>query len=359
MKFGILFTSHPDPEAEPYPHRDVHARVTREVEAADRLGFDHAWIAEHHFSNTYGILPDPFAYCGYLAARTTRIMLGPAVMTLPLYHPVRVVENAALIDILSDGRFQLGLGSGYRPYEFEGFGVDFEARRDIQEEALDLVLDAFHRRRFAHDGRHFKAEVGNDYEILPVSRQQPHPPLYLAGGSERSIAAAARRGFGLMLSTLPDFEATAASVAIYRAHMAEAPAPLDRNPVFGHVDVARWVYVAETDAKAKADSEAGIIHHLSHFLGRQTAGYLGRISDKERDQDLDYDHLAETTLIHGSPETVIARIRALKAATGATSMMLHYPPYYGPDKTLAMLELFAAAVMPELAGDETPLAAAE
>ena len=143
MEFGILFTSHPNEDVEPYPRRDVHARVTREILAADRLGFDYAWLAEHHFSEEYGIMPDVFVYAGYLAALTKRIKIGTAVVTLPLSNPVRVAENAAFIDILSGGRFVLGLGSGYRKYEFDGFGIDFEARRDIQEEAIPLLLDLF------------------------------------------------------------------------------------------------------------------------------------------------------------------------------------------------------------------------
>ena len=102
MEFGILFTSHPNTETEPYPHRDVHARVTRQVVRADELGFDYAWIAEHHFSNEYGIMPDVFVYAAYLAALTKRIKLGTAVVTLPLANPLRVAENTAFVDILSN-----------------------------------------------------------------------------------------------------------------------------------------------------------------------------------------------------------------------------------------------------------------
>ena len=124
MEFGILLTSHPNVDREPYPHQGVHARVTAEVLAADRLGFDCAWLAEHHFSTEYGIMPDVWVYAGYLAALTKRIKLGMAVVTLPLANPVRVVENAAFVDILSGGRVALGLGSGYRKYEFDGFGTE-------------------------------------------------------------------------------------------------------------------------------------------------------------------------------------------------------------------------------------------
>jgi alkanesulfonate monooxygenase SsuD/methylene tetrahydromethanopterin reductase-like flavin-dependent oxidoreductase (luciferase family) len=347
MEFGILFTSHPNHATEPYPHRAVHARVTAEIQAADALGYDIAWVAEHHFSNQYGIMPDVFAYLGYLAARTSRIKLGTAVVTLPLYDPIRVAENTAFIDILSGGRMVLGLGSGYRPYEFEGFGRDFDARRDVQEEAIELILDLFHQRRVTHKGAHFTSTIDGDFEIFPVSQQEPHPPLFMAAGTERSMAYAARHGFGLMLSTLPSFETLAKQIGFFRRHGNEAPAHLAKNPAHGKVDVARWVYVAETDAEAKRDSAEGIVRHLTHFMSSATAGYLGSVSEKDRSVTLDYDDLAKTTILHGSPETVTRRLRELRDTTGLTSLLLHYPPYYGHEKAMKSLRLFAERVMPE------------
>src|SRR4051794_19501490 len=198
MDFGIFVTSQPNPETEPYPHRSVHERVTAEVVAAEELGYDTAWVAEHHFSNRYGILPDVFSYLGYLAARTSRIRLGAAVVTLPLYDPVRVVENAAFLDVLSGGRLVLGVGSGYRPYEFAGLGRDFERRHEIQAEAAEPVLELLHRRRGDPQGVHFRSTIGGDYELFPVSVQEPHPPLFMAAGSEGSTAFPAAHGLGVM-----------------------------------------------------------------------------------------------------------------------------------------------------------------
>jgi alkanesulfonate monooxygenase SsuD/methylene tetrahydromethanopterin reductase-like flavin-dependent oxidoreductase (luciferase family) len=347
MEFGVLFTSHPNHVTEPYPHRAVHARVTAEIQAADRLGYDTAWVAEHHFSNQYGIMPDVFTYMGYLAAQTSRIRLGTAVVTVPLYDPIRVVENMAFVDILSGGRVILGLGSGYRPYEFEGFGRDFDRRRDVQEEAIDLILELLHKRRTRHEGAHFHSVIEGDYEIFPVSQQEPHPPLFMAGATDRSLGYAARHGFGLMLSTLPSPETLAKQIGLYRSHLKDAPAPLDRNPGFGKVDIARWVYVADTDAAAKRDTEQGIVRHISHFMGAGTAGYLGNVSEKNRAEGLSYDELAATTLLHGSPATVIAKLRELQHKTGLTSLLLHYPPYYGHDNAMRSLRLFAEKVMPE------------
>ena len=278
MEFGILFTSHPNTDAEPYPHRDVHTRVTRQILRADELGYDYAWLAEHHFSNEYGIMPDVFVYAAYLAALTKRIKIGTAVVTLPLANPLRVAENTAFVDILSNGRFALGLGSGYRKYEFDGFGIDFDARRDIQEEALPLLLDLLHGKRADHDGKYFHLNVSGPYELFPHAVQTPHPPIFLAGATDRSIGVAARMGFGLLLSSWTPFSELARQSAAYRALLPETPQRLRSNPARGHVDVARWVYVAETDAQAKRESEPGIMRNLAHFGSGHTSGYLGTVS---------------------------------------------------------------------------------
>jgi alkanesulfonate monooxygenase SsuD/methylene tetrahydromethanopterin reductase-like flavin-dependent oxidoreductase (luciferase family) len=348
MEFGILFTSHPNVDTEPYPHRDVHARVTREIKRADELGFDYAWVAEHHFSNEYGIMPDVFVYAGYLAALTQRIKIGTAVVTLPLANPLRVAENAAFVDILSNGRFALGLGSGYRKYEFDGFGADFEGRREVQEEALPLLMDIFLNKRVNHQGKYFDFKVDGQYELFPHSLQQPHPPVFLAGATERSIAVAGRMGFGLMLSTWTPFEELARQTAAYRHHLEETPQRLRANPARGNIDVARWTYIAETDAKARSDSEAGIMRHLKHFASGHTSGYLGTVSQGGATSERNYDTLSRDIILHGSPATVIEKIERLRDMTGATSVMLHYPPWYGVEKALASLELFASEVAPKL-----------
>jgi alkanesulfonate monooxygenase SsuD/methylene tetrahydromethanopterin reductase-like flavin-dependent oxidoreductase (luciferase family) len=347
MEFGILFTSHANLEAEPYPHREMHARVTREVVRADELGFDYAWVAEHHFSNQYGIMPDVFVYAGYLAALTKQIKIGTAVVTLPLANPLRVAENTAFVDILSGGRFALGLGSGYRKYEFDGFGIDFEGRREIQEEALPLLMELFHKRRVDHRGRHFTLKVDGEYELFPHAVQEPHPPIFLAGATERSIGTAGRMGLGLMLSTWTPFAELARQVTTYRAALEETPPALRGNPARGHVDIARWVYVAETDAKARHDSEAGIMRHLAHLSSGHTSGYLGTVSENAATARRDYDALSRDIILHGSPATVVEKIERLRAMTGAASIMLHYPPWYGVDKALASLALFAEEVMPK------------
>jgi len=348
MEFGILFTSHPNTDIEPYPHHDVHARVTREIVRADELGFDYAWIAEHHFSNEYGIMPDVFVYASYLAALTKRIKIGTAVVTLPLANPLRVAENSAFVDILSNGRFVLGLGSGYRKYEFDGFGLDFEARREVQEEALPLLMKLFKEKRVDHQDKHFKFKVDGAYEMFPHALQQPYPPVFLAGATDRSIGVAGRMGFGLMLSTWTPFAELARQTAFYRSQLEQTPQGLRDNPARGQIDIARWTYIAETDAKARAESEEGIMRHLKHFSSGHTSGYLGTVSEGGATSQRNYDTLSRDIILHGSPATVVEKIERLRDMTGASSVMLHYPPWYGVDKALASLELFSREVMPKL-----------
>ena len=147
-------------------------------------------------------------------------------------------------------------------------------------------------------------------------------------------------------------------MALYREHMAEATAPYSQNPAFGNIDVARMVYVAESDAMAREHSEAGIVRHLKSFLaGGNTGSYLGDVAEKSDEGAFAYEKLVRDTVLHGSPDTVLRGLETL-AQAGASSVMIHYPPYYGPAKTTKMLELFAREVLPQAGAFEQAGAAA-
>jgi alkanesulfonate monooxygenase SsuD/methylene tetrahydromethanopterin reductase-like flavin-dependent oxidoreductase (luciferase family) len=123
------------------------------------------------------------------------------------------------------------------------------------------------------------------------------------------------------------------------------------NPAFGDIDVARFVYVADTDEEARKESSDGILRHIASFSGPQTHGYLGTVFQKEREfnESSSYDSLNEDTIIHGSPDSVTTKIERLVEETGASSLMLHFPPYYGTEKVSRALGLFASEVMPRFA----------
>jgi alkanesulfonate monooxygenase SsuD/methylene tetrahydromethanopterin reductase-like flavin-dependent oxidoreductase (luciferase family) len=160
-----------------------------------------------------------------------------------------------------------------------------------------------------------------------------------------------------MLSTLPGIETLAAQTSLYKRELAKASAERAKNPAAGQIDIARWVYIADTDAQARAETEEAIVRHIAHFGGTGTAGYLGSVSEKG--SQLSYDDLLNTTLLHGSAETVIARLREMQARTGMTSLLLHYPPYYGREKTMKSLRLFAERVIPAFRPPAHRVAAAE
>jgi alkanesulfonate monooxygenase SsuD/methylene tetrahydromethanopterin reductase-like flavin-dependent oxidoreductase (luciferase family) len=278
MKFGLRLTSQPNTDVEHYPYQSLHSRVTTEALLADKLGFDTIWLAEHHFTDHYGIMPDVFVYAAYLAAQTKKARIGTAVVTLPLASPIRVVENTALVDILSNGRFSLGIGSGYRPYEFEAFGRDFDNRRDAQEEAVEIILDGLLNKRVAFAGKHFSAKIEGEYEFYPHSLQKPHPPIFMAGATPRSIKVAGEKGFGLFLSGLSAVKDLGPQAKEYRDALKLTPPRLANNPAFGAVDICRWLYVAETDEQARRDTEAGVIRQFKQFFTGHTPGYLGNVA---------------------------------------------------------------------------------
>jgi alkanesulfonate monooxygenase SsuD/methylene tetrahydromethanopterin reductase-like flavin-dependent oxidoreductase (luciferase family) len=350
MEFGIIELSQPDKDVEEYPYREVHERVTQEIIIADQAGYDYVWIAEHHASDSYGILPDPLTYIAYLASQTERIKLCSGVMVVPLHNTVRLVENISFVDILTKGRVAFGIGSGYREHEFEALGANFDDRRAFQSECLEVMMQLFHNHKIDHKGTHLPdLKIAGDYELLPRSIQQPHPPMYMGAASDESIALCARYGLGLLMSTLTPIAQLAPKSGYYLEQCNATESPYSDNPGFRQIGIGRMVYVAETDAQAKQEAAEAVVRHVHSFMGPSTSGYLGAISkeNKEKYSAASYEDLCEDTILYGSPETVTEQIRHMQEVTGATSLILHFPPYNTRAQNKRVLELFAQEVIPK------------
>ncbi|MGI9332088.1 MAG: LLM class flavin-dependent oxidoreductase [Gammaproteobacteria bacterium] len=172
------------------PTRQVLREAAEQVEAADEVGFEYAWFAEHHFSN-YCVCPSPLMMVAHLARTTRRIKLAPAVVVAPLYHPLRLLGEIGLADSLCDGRLVLGVGSGYQPFEFDRFGIDLADSKEMMEEFLDLLTLAFTQETFTFAGKHYR------FPETAITAQTVNgvPEIWIAGDNPVLHRLAARRGY--------------------------------------------------------------------------------------------------------------------------------------------------------------------
>src|SRR5438874_6710585 len=171
---------------------ELYAAMFRQIERAEALGFHSIWLTEHHFTDD-GYLPSMLPMAAAIAARTSRITIGTFVLLLPFIHPLKLAEDAAVVDVISGGRLRLGVGLGYRAEEFDGFGIARKERLGRSLEAIEILKRAWTGERFSYAGKYFRF---NDVRILPTPVSKPHPELLWGAGAPKAIA----RGAALDLS---------------------------------------------------------------------------------------------------------------------------------------------------------------
>ena len=167
-------------------------------ELAEKLGYDKVWIAEHLFS-TYGLVTSTQVYAAAIAQRTKKIRIGMAVCAIPFNHPLRTASDFALVDILSHGRLDFGVGRAYQPHEFVGLGVPMDQSREMLAEGLDIVLKSWTQEKISYKGKYWT--IPEEVEVLPKPVQKPHPPVYQATISPESFEQAARAGINLQMAS--------------------------------------------------------------------------------------------------------------------------------------------------------------
>lgn len=201
------------------PHLDrseakVYADALDEIELADRLGFHGAWLVEHHLMPGYSHASKPELVLAALARRTARIRLGLGVIPLPYHHPLHVAERIATLDLLCNGRLEVGIGRGFAPAEFAAFGVDMAQSRSLVDESLAILRGAAAGGPVVHHGRHFRLD---GVRVLPTPVQQPWPPLWTAAVSPDTFDWAAREGLGVLAGPFKPWPMVAADIRRYRA----------------------------------------------------------------------------------------------------------------------------------------------
>ena len=195
MKFGLFY------QLPCATTQDATARYQETIEQivyAEKLGFDTAWLAELHFNPSFSIMPAPLLLAAALAQRTTRIRLGTAVLLLPLQHPLRTAEEAAVVDLLSQGRLELGVGRGMIAIHFQGFNVAREESRDRFEEALTIIKHAWTQETVQFDGKYFHVP---ETAVVPKPLQKPHPPLRIAANSPETAVFAGEHGYPVFVAS--------------------------------------------------------------------------------------------------------------------------------------------------------------
>src|SRR5260370_3817480 len=166
---------------------ELYDALLAQVTAAESLGFDSIWLTEHHFTDD-GYLSALMPAAAAIAARTTRVTIGTYVLLAPFYHPLKLAEDAAFVDVVSGGRLRLGIGLGYRAEEFEGFGVPLAERLGRTLAIIEILMRAWTGERFSFDGKYFKFR---DVRVLPRPVSEPHPELLSGVGPPKAIRPAA------------------------------------------------------------------------------------------------------------------------------------------------------------------------
>jgi alkanesulfonate monooxygenase SsuD/methylene tetrahydromethanopterin reductase-like flavin-dependent oxidoreductase (luciferase family) len=330
MRLGVFAVADHYPGEVARDVGELYAELLEQVEAAEAWGFDSFWIAEHHF-HPYGAVPRPPVWLAAAAQRTRRIRLGSGVVVLPFDHPLRTAEDYAMVDVLSGGRLNLGVGAGYLAHEFAGFDLASEDKRERFDEALAILRRAWTGERFSHEGRFHRVR---DVQLNVQPVQRPHPPLWIATLRTESAARIGARGLPVM--TIPyasaeTVEQMAAALTAYRAaFVAAGGRPADATAPFGF-----HVHCAPTTAQARAEAREPMERYVRTRLYAVPRSFDTLV--------------AQDVVAFGDPEEIL-RVARRYAEAGFTDL-LAIPNFGGlPHKqVLRSLELLARHVLPRLA----------
>jgi alkanesulfonate monooxygenase SsuD/methylene tetrahydromethanopterin reductase-like flavin-dependent oxidoreductase (luciferase family) len=350
MRFGTFFFFQAAPG---HRHADIIHRELEQVEWTEELGFDEVWFTEHHFID-YGLSVDPSSLAAAAASRTRRVRIGLAAAILPFHHPLRLAEQMALVDIISNGRLDVGVGRGNRPAEFAGYRVPQVESRERFDETVEILRLAWTRERFSFHGRFFDVA---DVRVIPKPVQQPHPPLYQVCVSKDGIENTALRGWPMLNSVLTGpVDQLVSNRDTYVATLQKAGRTADEvAALLGRWGVSRQIYVAETDARALAEARDAEMWYQESF---RRFVVPERIEDAhpslqpgframaERLARVTWDDLVRETLAFGSPDTVARHIEHMRRL--GVGQVLCWMNFGGlpQDRIRRSMELFAREVMP-------------
>jgi len=348
MKFGIFYEHQLPRDWDERSEHRLFKQSLDQIELADRLGFDYAWEVEHHFLEEYSHSAAPEVFLGAASQRTRNIRLGHGIIQLTTNHPARVAEKVATLDLISDGRVELGLGEGASVTELHPFNLKFRDKRDIWEDAVRCTLPMFWNHGWEYDGEYFKFPLR---AVVPKPYQKPHPPLWVACSQLDTIRYSAHRGMGALCFKFADLNSARAWVNAYYntfIHHQEKLCDYRTNP---NIAVVAGFMCCETDEEAWQKADGWTFFQFALQLYNKEGPFEpGKMNFWER--YLEWKKTPEGSRrtgseLIGSPATIRERLRELEAANVDQVILLNQAGKNTHEDICASLELFAREVMPE------------
>lgn len=340
MKFGIfLLLQSPDMR----PSQETYANALAQGVLADQLGFDYVVGAEHHFSS-YGFLPYPLLLIPTLAERTRHVRFSTAVVVLPLRHPVQLAEEIAMLDIITNGRVEVGFGTGYQQYEFARFGLNLAENRAMFEESFELLTKLLSEENVRYQGRYWSLP---ETTILPRPITMPHPPFWRATSSVPTMAWSLARG----MKVITGGTSSSMDRIINNWHLFQDAVALAGVPWPQEFIIQRGVYVADSEEDARAMLPHAVWHTRtarglsSDSLPVQAGRAMTELTAQVAQED-DPDFLYKDWFF-GTPEIVAEKIYRMTRYTGVSYLNCTFNIGQIPHhKVMRSMELFATKVMP-------------
>ena len=331
-------------------HQEAIRESMEEVDLAEQLGLDTVWLGEMHFNPARSVLSAPIVIASSIATRTKRLRVGMAVQVLPLIHPLRIAEEAATVDQLSEGRFEFGVGRSGNVRAYDIMGIDYGESKDRFQEALDIILMAWSGETFSYEGKYNHI---TNASISPLPYQQPHPKVRIAASSEDSFGRIGRLGYPIFLGLRTmDVEDLKTNLQEYKQEWKAAGHPGEG----GDINVRFPVYIAPSQAEAIEEPRDSIEAFFQrqrelfeYSRGRQGADVsAGRQARYERLVNSTYEDLLETRVVFGSPEQVIDRLHEFKEMLGVSGITAELNPggFLPKEAVQRSLRLMTEEVMP-------------
>ena len=318
MEFG-LFVEYPSREG--VSQAQIFKESMELIEAAEDSGSEGVWLAEYHFDPDRSVLSAPITVAGAVAARTKKIKIGLAVHVLPLRNPVRIAEEIATLDHLSEGRLDFGVGRSAFPNVYHSYGMSYSESRGRFGECLEVILKAWTGERFSYQGQYYQYE---DVCVVPKPFQKPHPPIRIGATSAETFSLVGKMGYPIFIN--PSRVATLLDLKPLIAEFHQARKEAGHG---GPVDVGLRVpvYVAETAEKAYSEPKESTMFQMRRLVNviTRSASQEGisddRMAQARRLEAMSYDDVLANTVIYGDAESVAERLGQLQEELGLTQII--------------------------------------